>query len=273
MVLRQRKRPGRVLAGERAAQCRGGILEHSDERSLMSNLVFLRRVLLRRSLAGIIAVAGLGSFAMAADNVLKPGAQKPASAKVLFDGKDESQWVVFGSHHPADWPIENGALTSAKHDIATRDKFKDFQLHVEFNEPVLGPQFKSQDRGNSGVYLQGRYELQVLDSYHNDTYAKGGCAAIYGVADPLKNVAKPPGQWQTYDITLHPARFENGKKTQDAHVTVYWNGQLVHDNTNIPGPTGGGAEESDEGGPIRLQFHHHAVRFRNIWIVPLNGEK
>ena len=167
-------------------------------------------------------------------------------------------------------PSKTGYLVkAAKNDIASKARFKDFQLHVEFNEPKLGPEFKGQDRGNSGVYLQGRYELQVLDSFHNDTYANRRLRLRHlpFVAPPLVNAAKPPGEWQTYDITFHMARFENGKKVKDAHVTVYWNGQLVQDNTDIPHPTGGGAKETPEGGPIRLQFHHHSVRFRNIWIV------
>ena len=230
---------------------------------------------LRRSLVALAAV-GLGAIALAADNsqktntdVLKPGAERPGNAVVLFDGKDESQWLVYGSDKPADWPIEGGALVTKDHDIATKEKFKDFRLHIEFNEPQLGPEFKGQDRGNSGVYLQGRYELQVLDSYHNDTYADGACGAIYGIKAPLVNAAKPPGQWQTYDITLTAAKFDNGKKTSDARATIYWNGKLVQDNTDITHSTGGGEKETDQGGPIRLQFHHHAVKFRNIWIVPL----
>ena len=222
------------------------------------------------SCVALLSLASLGGLAFAADPILKPGTEKPGDAKVLFDGKDASQWTVFNSKDPANWPVEDGALVSAKNDIATKDKFKDFQLHIEFNEPKLGPEFKGQDRGNSGVYLQGRYELQVLDSFHNDTYANGACGAIYGIKAPLKNAAKPPGEWQTYDITFRMARFENGKKVKDAHVTVYWNGQLVQDDTDITKSTGGGAKETADGGPIRLQFHHHSVKFRNIWIVPLD---
>lgn len=226
---------------------------------------------IRRALLGIVAVAGLGAMAFAADQVLKPDTEKPKDAVVLFDGKDTSQWEGYGGKTV--WPIEDGAMVSKDNDIATKEKFKDYQLHLEFNEPKLGPEFKSQDRGNSGVYQQGRYEIQVLDSYHNDTYPKGGCAAIYGVADPLKNVPKPPGEWQTYDITFHAARFDGDKKVKNAHVTLYWNGELVQDNTEIPGPTGGGAKEADTPGPIRLQYHHHSVKFRNIWIVPLKDQE
>ena len=144
-----------------------------------------RRTLLHRSFT-IVAALGLGAIALAADNpsnantdILKPGGQRPADAVVLFDGKDTSKWEPVGKTM---WPVEDGTLVDTDNDIQTKDKFKDFQLHLEFNEPKLGPEFKGQDRGNSGVYLQGRYELQVLDSYHNDTYADGGCAAIYSIS-------------------------------------------------------------------------------------------
>jgi hypothetical protein len=223
----------------------------------------------RRCIIGLIALAALTNFTLAGDDkALKPG-HEPDRSKQLFDGSDLSQWVINGSKDQADWLLEDGAMVSAKHDIATTAKFKSFVLHIEFNEPKLGPEFKSQDRGNSGVFLQGRYELQVLDSYKNDTYAKGGCGAIYSFADPIKNVAKPPGEWQTYDITLHAAKFENGKKIKNAHVTVYWNGELVQDDFEIPKETPSGAKEADTPGPIRLQFHNHAVKFRNIWTSAL----
>jgi 3-keto-disaccharide hydrolase len=202
------------------------------------------------------------------DKALKPGQDVPRS-KQMFDGTSMSQFVIAGTKDEADWPLEDGAMVSAKHDIESRGKFKSFVLHIEFNEPKLGPEFKSQDRGNSGIFLQGRYELQVLDSYHNDTYAKGGCATIYSIADPTKNAAKPPGEWQTYDITVHAAKFENGKKVKNAHVTVYWNGELVQDDIEIPHETPSGAKETDTPGPIRLQFHNHAVKFRNIWTAAL----
>jgi len=222
--------------------------------------------LIRRAIAVAVAIATLGGVLRAADDVLKPGAEKPKDALVLFDGADVSHW------DSTDWPIEDGAMVSKKHDISTKDKFTDYQLHLEFNEPMLGPEFKSQDRGNSGVYQQGRYELQVLDSYHNETYPDGACAAIYGIKAPLKNAAKPPGEWQTYDITFHAAKYKDGKKVENARITVYWNGELVQDNTEIPHPTGGGDPETDAAGPIRLQFHNHAVRFKNIWIVALKSE-
>ena len=163
-------------------------------------------------------------------------------------------------------------MTSEKSDSATKAKFTDYKLHLEFNEPILGPEFKGQDRGNSGVYQQGRYELQVLDSYNNETYADGACGAVYGVKAPAKNMAKPPGEWQTYDITFHAAKYKDGKKIENAHITVYWNGELVQDNTEIPKSTGGGNKEEDTPGPIRLQYHNHSVQFRNIWILPLDDK-
>lgn len=225
-----------------------------------------RRGMLRGTLAGAFVVAlGVG-VAFAADEVLKPNTERPADAVVLFDGKDTSQWEPVGKKM---WEIEDGVLVDNANDIQTKQKFKDYQLHLEFQEPVLGPEFKGQDRGNSGVYQQGRYELQVLDSYNNETYPMGVCGAIYQIKAPAKNMAKPPGEWQTYDITFHAARWDGDKKVKNATITVYWNGELVQDNTEIPHSTGGGAKEEDTPGPIRLQWHHHHVKFRNIWIVPM----
>jgi hypothetical protein len=213
-----------------------------------------------------LALTALLSFGMsaahAADDVLKPDTVKPANAVVLFDGTDTSHW-------DPQWPVKDGAMTSEKKDSTSKEKFTDYKLHLEFNEPLLGPEFTGENRGNSGVYQQGRYEIQVLDSYEGKIYP-GACAAVYGVKAPAKNAAKPPGQWQTFDITFHAAKYKEGKKTENAHVTVYWNGELVQDNTEIPKSTGGGAKEEDTPGPIRLQYHHHSVQFRNIWVVPLD---
>ena len=219
-----------------------------------------RKLVLGVSLGAMVARVGLRGVSSVKADDARPDDSKKI---VLFDGKDTSQW------DSNDWPVEDGAMVSAKHDIRTKEKFKDYQLHIEFNEPELGPEFKGQDRGNSGVYQQDRYELQVLDSYHNDTYADGACGAVYGIKAPSKNMAKPPGQWQTYDITFHAAKYDNGKKVANARITVIWNGEIVQDNTEIPHPTGGGEKESDTPGSIRLQFHHHSVKFRNIWIMPL----
>ena len=154
-------------------------------------------------------------------------------------------------------------------DAITKQKFKDFKLHIEFWIPVLPPEKTGQDRGNSGVYLQSRYEVQVLDAWNNPTYEMGSCADIYKKKAADKNMAKQPGHWQSYDITFRAARFDaTGKKTDNARVSLVWNGTKVHDNVEIDGPTGGGDSENAEPGTIRLQDHGHKDRYRNIWIVP-----
>jgi len=218
----------------------------------------------RMTISFVAAMALGASATRGADDVLKPGAERPANAVVLFDGTDTSHWKP-------EWPVKDGAMVSEKADSVSNEKFTDYKLHVEFNEPKLGPEFKGENRGNSGVYQQGRYEIQVLDSYEGKIYP-GACGAVYGVAAPLKNAAKPPGEWQTFDITFYAAKYKDGKKVEKAHVTVYWNGELVQDNTEIPNSTGGGAKEEDTPGPVRLQFHHHSVAFRNIWVVPLDDK-
>jgi len=191
------------------------------------------------------------------------GSDRPAGAVVLFDGANTSLWQP-------QWPVIDGAMVSEGSDTYSIQKFTDFKMHIEFNEPTLDPSIKDQKRGNSGVFLQGRYELQILDSYKNSTFPMGGCGSIYGIADPLKSVPKPPGEWQTYDVTFRAARYTNGVKTENARVTVYWNGELVQDNTELGHNTQGCAKEADSPGPIGVQFHKNAVRFRNIWIAPLD---
>ncbi|GIV18431.1 MAG: endo-1,3-1,4-beta glucanase-related protein [Armatimonadota bacterium] len=222
----------------------------------------------RRTVALLLAVAVAG-MCLAQQKPAKP----PRGAIVLFDGKDLSQWVSRDGKSPARWEITpDGAMQvkAGTGDIMTRDEFGSFQLHIEFNIPPM-PQASGQGRGNSGVYLHGLYELQVLDSYQNETYAKGGCAAIYGIKDPDKNAAKPPGQWQTYDITFIAPRFDSeGKVIAKPRVTVRWNGVLVHDNVEIPHITAGGIDNKmRQKGPILLQDHGNPVQYRNIWIRPL----
>jgi uncharacterized membrane protein YgcG len=224
---------------------------------------FVLRYAGKSPVVAVVTTAPATPIVLLPEGVLKPGTEKPASAITLFDGTSAAKWLP-------EWPVKDGAMTSEKADTCTKDTFTNYQLHLEFNEPHLGSQFKGQNRGNSGVFQQGRYELQILDSYNNDTYADGACAAVYGIQAPLKNVAKPPGEWQTYDITFHAARYDAvGKKIGNARITVYWNGELVQDNTEIPHCTIGAAGEERAPGPIRLQYHKHEVQFRNIWIVPL----
>ena len=202
-----------------------------------------------------------------------PG-RPPSDAVVLFDGKDLSRW----SHKDgstAKWKVDHGyAEVVAKTGyIYTREAFGDCQLHVEFAEPVP-PKGESQERGNSGVFLMGLYEIQVLDSYQNKTYADGQAAAVYGQYPPLVNASRPPGQWQSYDIVFHGPRFDKeGKLLRAARVTVLHNGVLVQDNVELSGPTAHRQRPPytahAEKLPLALQDHGDLVRYRNIWIREL----
>jgi hypothetical protein len=206
-----------------------------------------------------------------------PG-RAPSDAVVLFDGKDLVHWVSAEGGGPAKWKVENGyvEVVAKTGYIATRDSFGDCQLHVEFAEPSPGVG-ASQERGNSGVFLMGTYEIQVLDSYENKTYADGQASAVYGQYPPLVNAARPPAQWQTYDIIFHRPHFKDGKVTQPARVTVLHNGVLVQDNVELTGPTAHGQRPPYKPGPeklpLQLQDHGNPVRYRNIWIRELHEEE
>ncbi|MFH9071067.1 family 16 glycoside hydrolase [Streptomyces alboflavus] len=188
----------------------------------------------------------------------------------LFDGADRSPWQHTDGRTPQ-WPlVGDRAMEVCCGDIRTKQAFQDFKLHVEFWLPKLPPDVTGQDRANSGVYLQERYEIQILDSYGDDSPADDEAGAIYKKKAPDTNAAKPPERWQTYDITFRAARFDDsGKKTEDARVTLVWNGVKVHDNVAIDGPTGAGDPEGPTAGAIRLQDHANAVRYRNISVQPL----
>ena len=199
-----------------------------------------------------------------------PG-RAPSDAVVLFDGKDLSQWAA-ADGSAAKWKVEKGYFEVVPKTgyIHTRETFGDCQLHVEFAEPNP-PKGESQGRGNSGVFLQGLYEIQVLDSYQNKTYADGQAAAVYGQYPPLVNASRPPSEWQTYDIVFHGPRFDaGGKLTRPARVTVLHNGVLVQDNVELSGPTAHGErppyKPTPEKLPLALQDHGDPVRYRNIWI-------
>ena len=192
----------------------------------------------------------------------------PEGAIILFDGKDLSGWT-HANGSPALWTLVDGTMEVkvGSGDIQTKQHLGDFELRIEFWLPLMADK-TSQARANSGVFLQGLYEIQVLDSYQNETYPKGECGAIYGVKSPDVNAAKPPEQWQTYDVTFRAARFgAEGRKAENAKVTVLWNGVKIHDNVEIEKPTAGGKEEGKPG-PLRLQDHGNKIRYRNIWIVP-----
>jgi 3-keto-disaccharide hydrolase len=200
----------------------------------------------------------------------------PSDAVVLFDGKDLSHWVDKDGK-PAKWKVQNGYMevVPGTGNISSRDSFGDCQLHVEFAEPSPA-HGESQERGNSGVFLMGLYEIQVLDSYENKTYADGQAAAVYGQYPPLVNASRPPAKWQSYDIIFHGARFAaRGKLLRPARVTVLHNGVLVQDNVEMTGPTAHGERPPYKAGPdklpLGLQDHEMLVRYRNIWIRELNN--
>src|SRR5262245_61350965 len=162
----------------------------------------------------------------------------PSDAVVLFDGKDLSKWAQKDGS-AAKWKVENGYFEVAPKtgELRTKEAFGDCQVHVEFASPSPA-KGEGQDRGNSGVFLMGLYEIQVLDSYESKTYADGQASAVYGQYPPLVNASRPPGQWQTYDIIFHAPHFDSaGKVTRPARVTALHNGVLVQDNVELTGPT------------------------------------
>ena len=201
----------------------------------------------------------------------------PSDATVLFDGKDLSGWVDKDGK-PARWKVEKGYMEVVPDTgyIFTRAAFGDCQLHVEYAEPVPAVG-EGQDRGNSGVFLMGLYEIQVLDSYQNKTYADGQAAAVYGQYPPLVNASRPPGEWQTYDIVFHGPRFnKDGKLSRPARVTVLHNGILVQDDVTLTGPTAHGERPPYKAHPAKLplglQDHGDPVRYRYIWIRGLHED-
>ena len=200
----------------------------------------------------------------------RPG-KAPADAIVLFDGKNLDEWK--SGKGAAKWKVESGAMeVNGTGSIQTVQKFGDCQLHVEWASPreVKGD---SQGRGNSGVFLMGRYEVQVLDSYKNASYPDGQAAALYGQTPPLVNASRAPGEWQTYDIIFEAPRFDGDKVVQPGHVTVLHNGVVVHHRRKLLGATNHRslAKYTPHGpkGPIELQDHGNPVRYRNIWVRPL----
>jgi hypothetical protein len=202
-----------------------------------------------------------------------PG-KAPSDAVVLFDGSNLDQWAAKDGS-AVKWKVENGYFEVVPKTgyIHTKKSFGDCQLHIEFSEPTP-PKGESQERGNSGVFLMSTYEIQVLDSYKNKTYADGQAAAVYGQYPPLANAARPPGQWNSYDIVFHGPRFDSARKLlRPARVTVFYNGVLAQDNVELSGPTEHGERPPYKPGPdkapLALQDHGDPVRYRNIWIRDL----
>ncbi|MBI3462350.1 MAG: DUF1080 domain-containing protein [Planctomycetes bacterium] len=239
------------------------------------------RILLSRLTLTILLIIAAGGAVWAAEEyksgkvwpvprVIDPGPAggPPADAIVLFDGQDLSPW-----EGAEGWKIEDGVATVGENDIQTKQAFGDCQLHVEWAAPseVTG---SGQGRGNSGVYLQGLYEIQVLDSYDNETYPDGQAGALYKQAPPLVNASRKPGEWQTYDIIFTAPRFDaDGKLLKPGYLTVLHNGVLIQNHTEIEGTTAWDQAPKytahPEKLPLLLQHHRNPVRFRNIWIREL----
>ncbi len=202
----------------------------------------------------------------------KPG-KAPSDAIVLFDGTNMDQWSALDGKEPG-FKLEDGVMVANKAYIRTKQEFGDVQLHVEWMEPAA--KGDSQGRGNSGVFLMGKFEIQVLDTFDNKTYADGACSAIYGQYPPQVNACLPPGQWQAYDIVFHHPRFKDGKLTEPAYVTVLQNGVLTQEHHRIEGPTAHMHVDNYNGftlekGPLELQYHNNPVKYRNDWIRPLEA--
>ena len=196
----------------------------------------------------------------------------PSDAIVLFDGTNLNSWLPTRQV----WKVENGyfEVSPDSGDLRTKEKFGDVQLHVEWAAPaqVRGD---SQNRGNSGIFLQGRYEVQVLDSFDNLTYPDGQAGALYGQWPPLVNAVRRPGEWQSYDIVFEAPRFEGSRLARPAYLTVFLNGVLLHNRKELMGPTVHRAlanyREQPAEDSLALQDHQQPVRYRNIWIRRLRG--
>lgn len=197
------------------------------------------------------------------------GEKAPAEAIVLFNGRNFKQWEHTGKFagQPMQWRLlKDGVMEvrKGKGSIVTKKKFTNFKLHVEFRTPFM-PDARDQGRGNSGVYLQERYEVQVLDSYGLEG-EDNECGGIYKIGKPLVNMCAPPTQWQTYDITFYAPSEER----KNAQVTVVHNGVTIHDELQLPTPTGGALNSDvNKPGGIYLQDHGNPVQYRNIWLVEL----
>lgn len=203
-----------------------------------------------------------------------PAGKAPSDAVVLFGGTDMAHWTVKDGG-PAKCDVNGGAMAckTGAGDIYSREKFRSAQIHLEFAIPSM-PDHKGQLRGNSGVYLHGRYEIQVLDSYNNPTYANGSAGALYGEYAPLVNASRPPEQWQSYDIVFHAPKCDgSGNVTEKGRLTLLHNGVLVQDNVEVKRTPPSACDE----GPLMLQDHSGfkdapvtVMRFRNIWLRRLD---
>ncbi|MBI1356359.1 MAG: DUF1080 domain-containing protein [Acidobacteria bacterium] len=241
----------------------------------------LRSAAMKACLGLLVLAAALGAAELPQPVAVDPGGpgKPPSDAVVLFNGKDLSGWQQ-ADGAPAKWTVKNGEMVcnTESGNILTKETFGSAQIHVEFATPDQR-EATGQARGNSGVYVQGRYEVQVLDSYNNPTYADGSASAIYKQSAPLVNASRPPEQWQTYDIIYRAPKCYGGHIIGPGSMTILHNGVLVQDHFELQGPTPGGLKEPFDPckpGPILLQAHVHpqvaetAMRFRNLWVRKLD---
>lgn len=206
----------------------------------------------------------------------EPGRQNmagtaPSDAVVLFDGKDLSAW------QPSEWKVEDGCLVATHGPLATKQEFGSCQLHLEWQPPVE-PAERITNRGNNGVMLLGNIEVQIFESYETPIYADGQAAAVYAQTPPLVNACRKPGEWQTFDIVFFAPKFdEKGKLLEPARLTMFHNGLLVHHNQEIYGDTPHAGLASYDSvkskAPLAFGAHHCPVRFRNMWIRPLDDKQ
>jgi hypothetical protein len=230
------------------------------------------------ALKGTVDGKAKGTFSLKQTKRTSPtlGQKPPAGAIVLFDGTSLEAWQKRDGK-PAEWRLVEGegaaagggAMQIGGGDIRTKEEFGDFRLHLEFRTPYM-PTSGGQGRGNSGVYVQGRYEVQVLDSYGLEG-ADNECGGIYQIARPAANMCFPPLEWQTYDMTFQAPRFgPQGEKLASARLTVVHNGVTIHDNLELPRVTPGGVSDKEgQAGPLLLQDHGNPVQYRNLWVETL----
>ena len=226
----------------------------------------------------VMAAEYLNGITWETPPVVQPGPTNdaaPADAVVLFDGKDMSKWK-----NAEKWRVADGVVTTGKGTITSKDTFGDCQVHIEWSapQPAKG---SGQGRGNSGLFLMGIYEIQILDSYKNETYRDGQAGAIYKQTPPMVNAMRPPGQWNTYDVIWTAPRFnDDGSLKSPAYITALHNGVVILSHFELLGDTPYNRppayKKHSEKGPLTLQDHGNPVRFRNIWvreIVPAKGEQ
>jgi len=239
--------------------------------------VIARRVWLVVALVAVAATIGYAAEEPVGggtgDAVYAPLPAPPAGAVVLFNGKNVDNWH-YSSGEPAMWPVADGVVTVSRGDIISNETHEDAWIHVEFKEPSM-PNASGQGKGNSGIYVQGRYEIQVLDSYGIKVPGKGDCGAIYGQYAPLVNACRPPLEWQSFDIIFRAPRVDAaGKVAEPGRMTIFQNEILIQNNAELTALTPRSYNTTVGGpGPLVLQDHGAAVQYRNVWLVklPLKG--